>query len=345
MRAATAKTNVIAGASGYIGQSVVKESVKQGFHTVALVRDIEKIRTTQYEEVFRGATVLQCDVTNPLEVNQTLQEIAATAPSKSLEAVISCLASRTGIEKDAYAIDYQATLNCLQGGTTAGARHFVLLSAFCLRNPKLKFQQAKLKFEDKLTSQKDLTWSIVRPTAYFKSVSSQIEVVAYDEAPYVMFGDGEVTKCNPIAESDLARYMIECISDKTRQNRILNVGGPDDPITMKMQGQMIFDLVGRQAEYVTAPIWLFDVLINSLQFLADVFQSESLADAAETGRIGNYYAVEDMLTTEPAEQYGTITLGEHYSRLVAQGRPDYDPYADDALITRKQVANLMKVFL
>jgi divinyl chlorophyllide a 8-vinyl-reductase len=134
-----------------------------------------------------------------------------------------------------------------------------------------------------------------------------------------------VTKCNPIAESDLARYMLECITDTSRENKILNVGGPDDPITMKMQGQMIFDLVGRTPQYVTAPIWVFDLLINSLQFLANLTGSQSLADAAETGRIGKYYAVEDMLTTDPQEKYGTITLAEHYRRLVAEGRPDYDP--------------------
>ena len=101
------------------------------------------------------------------------------------------MASRTGIAKDAQAIDYQATLNCLEAGTCVKARHFVLLSAFCLRNPQLQFQHAKLRFEQQLQQQHAMTWSIVRPTAYFKSVSSQVEVVAYDEAPYVMFGNGE----------------------------------------------------------------------------------------------------------------------------------------------------------
>lgn len=46
---------------------------------------------------------------------------------------------------------------------------------------------------------------------------------------------------------------------------------------------------------------------------------------SETGRIGKYYAVEDMLTTEPDEKYGTITLQEHYNRIAVDGQ-DYDPY-------------------
>lgn len=113
--------------------------------------------------------------------------------NNGIESIVSCLASRSGIKKDAYAIDYQATLNCLDAGrdSSVKARHFVLLSAFCVKNPWLQFQQAKLKFEDALQKQTDMTYSIVRPTAFFKSVSGQLEVIQ-SGAPFVMFGDGEV---------------------------------------------------------------------------------------------------------------------------------------------------------
>jgi len=65
----TGKTAVIAGASGYIGKSVVRESVRQGYKTIALVRDKEKITSKQgaamYGQFFEGADVVECDVTNP----------------------------------------------------------------------------------------------------------------------------------------------------------------------------------------------------------------------------------------------------------------------------------------
>jgi len=60
------KTNVIAGASGYIGKSTVRESVRQGYNTIALVRDLEKIENAQgqaiYGQFYEGAKVVQCDV-------------------------------------------------------------------------------------------------------------------------------------------------------------------------------------------------------------------------------------------------------------------------------------------
>ena len=55
---------------------------------------------------------------------------------------------------------------------------FVLLSAFCCGKPVLQFQFAKIKLEDeirKVTDETGITHSIVRPTAYFKSLDGQIE--------------------------------------------------------------------------------------------------------------------------------------------------------------------------
>lgn len=321
------KTAVIAGATGYIGKSVVRESIRQGYKTVALVRDKDKVTSKEgkalYGQFFDGADIVECDVTNPDELTKALEKIKSEE-GNNIDAVISCLASRSGIKKDAFAIDYQASKNCLDSGMSVGARHFVLLSAFCVKNPWLQFQQAKLKFESDLQNQNSMTYSVVRPTAFFKSVSGQLEVIQQG-APFVMFGDGEVTRCNPIAEADLATYLIDSIIDKSRENQVINLGGPDEPLTMKKQGEMLFNAVGKEPNFFFAPLWLFDTIIDSLQWIANTFDSEVFDNAAETGRIGKYYAVEDMLTTEPDEKFGTITLQEHYDRIAIEGQ-EYDPY-------------------
>ena len=57
-----------------------------------------------------------------------------------------------------------------------------------------------------------------------------------------MFGDGEICQCNPIAETDLAEYMINCVEDESKWNKVLDLGGPDDGMTMKQQGEMIFSM-------------------------------------------------------------------------------------------------------
>lgn len=92
------------------------------------------------------------------------------------------------------------------------------------------------------------------------------------------------------------------------------------------QGELIAEVLGKEeSKLLGVPIGIFDVIINGLQWVADTFKSEKFADAAEFGRIGRYYAVVDMLTTDPSERYGTTTLRQHYERVAREGQ-EYDPY-------------------
>jgi divinyl chlorophyllide a 8-vinyl-reductase len=68
----------------------------------------------------------------------------------------------------------QASANCLNALREQGGTHYVLLSAICVQKPLLEFQKAKLKLEEDISSQNDVTWSIVRPTAFFKSLAGQV---------------------------------------------------------------------------------------------------------------------------------------------------------------------------
>jgi divinyl chlorophyllide a 8-vinyl-reductase len=182
----TGEKVVVVGATGYIGKAVVKESVRRGYPTTAIVRDATKAGA---EPKFAGSSLVQADVCDP-------GSLASTLKKGEVDVVISCLASRSGSKKDSYKIDYQATLNCLNAAREAGARHFVLLSAFCVRSAELnhpyalQFQYAKKDMEAELTKQTDLSYSIVRATAFFKSLSGQVEVVA-GGGPFVYFDLGE----------------------------------------------------------------------------------------------------------------------------------------------------------
>ena len=210
----------VVGATGYIGKAVVREAVRRGYATTAVARDVAKARS---EPKFEGATLAQADVCDP----QSLSAPGGPFEKGKVDVVISCLASRTGSKKDSFAIDYQATLNCLDAARAAGARHFVLLSAFCVKSAEmndpnaLQFQYAKKDFEEKLRAQEDVSYSIVRATAFFKSVSGQLEVVNKG-SPFVYFdlGEGKSATCNPISEPDLAAALIDTISDKSKENAL-----------------------------------------------------------------------------------------------------------------------------
>ncbi|CAN0603220.1 unnamed protein product, partial [Ectocarpus sp. 12 AP-2014] len=168
------------------------------------------------------------------------------------DAVVSCLASRTGLAEDAQAVDFALNTAVLQDAQAAGIAQFVLLSAICVQKPKLAFQHAKLAFEAKLQSA-PITWSIVRPTAYFKSLSGQVDRLRAGK-PFLLFGNGALTACKPISDADLARYLTLCLTEPALQNRILPIGGPGPAITPREQGEMLFDALGLKPRFKKVPV-------------------------------------------------------------------------------------------
>ena len=98
---------------------------------------------------------------------------------------------------------------------------------------------------------------------------------------------------------------------------------------------MMYKAIGNpKHKFVYAPTWIFDYIIDTFQFLATLTKSQALEDAAETGRIGKYYAVEDMLTTDPSEKYGTVSMQDHYNGIASQGQDPFTPVRATAVIGR-----------
>ncbi|MBA0570872.1 hypothetical protein Golob_004476 [Gossypium lobatum] len=319
---------LVVGSTGYIGKFVVKELVNRGFNVIAIARERSGIRGKNSKEDtlsdLNGANVCFSDVTNLDILENSVKNLGFP-----IDVVVSCLASRTGGVKDSWKIDYEATKNSLVAGKNFGASHFVLLSAICVQKPLLEFQRAKLKFEAELMNEAEgddgFTYSIVRPTAFFKSLGGQVDLVK-DGKPYVMFGDGKLCACKPISEQDLASFIADCVLKEDKINQILPIGGPGKALTPLEQGEMLFKLVGKEPKFLKVPIGIMDFAIGILDFLVKIFPS--MEDAAEFGKIGRYYAAESMLILDPetgeysAEKtpsYGTDTLEEFFARVLREG--------------------------
>ena len=162
---------VVFGATGYIGRFVVRELVERGYRVVAFARERSGIGGRQSQEQvindLKGAEVRFGDVTDPAS-------LAAEAFNQPTDVVVSCLASRTGGRKDSWAIDHKATLNTYREGRRAGVAHYVLLSAICVQKPLLNSRRRSC-LEAELQADGEMTHSIVRPTAFFKSLGGQVE--------------------------------------------------------------------------------------------------------------------------------------------------------------------------
>ena len=138
-----------------------------------------------------------------------------------------------------------------------------------------------------------------------------------------MFGDGTLTACKPISDDDLAGYLVGCLDDGARRNRVLPIGGPGPAITPRAQGELLFALLGRRPRFRRVPPRLLDAVAGTLGAAARVVPR--LAGTAEYARIGRYYATESMLVwDERAGRYdadatpetGQDTLAAHYAAML-----------------------------
>lgn len=310
---------VVLGATGTIGRATVRALLQRGHEVVAFVRARKNTNDSLTPFNAAGlqpaAELRVCDVTDATSLERD------GFRGEPFDAVVSCLASRTGEPKDAWAIDHRAHVNALAAARGAGVSQFVLLSAICVQKPSLAFQHAKLAFEKELRNS-DLRWSIVRPTAYFKSLSGQIERVRRGK-PFLVFGDGTLTSCKPISDDDLANYLASCLEDASLQNRVLPIGGPGNAVTPRAQGEFLFALLNQPPKFKQVPVALLDGIVGVLSTIGHVVPA--LSRKAELARIGRYYATESMLVLNAETgQYdanatpstGTETLFDYYTRVV-----------------------------
>ena len=305
------------GATGTIGRATARALAGRGHELMAFVRrEHAEAPPAAIAELTSCAQLRYGDVGDP----ESLEKDGFRG--EHFDAVLSCMASRTGTPKDAWAIDHAAHMNTLAAAKKAGVSHFVLLSAICVQKPLLAFQRAKLAFENALM-ESGLTYSIVRPTAFFKSLSGQVARLQ-DGKPFLLFGDGELTACKPISDGDLAAYLADCIDDPDLQNRILPIGGPGEAITPRQQGEHLFALLGREPRFRHVPVKLFDAIAGTLGLIGKL--APAAAEKAELARIGRYYATESMLVLDPetgrydadaTPSTGTETLFDFYARLVS----------------------------
>jgi divinyl chlorophyllide a 8-vinyl-reductase len=309
---------LVLGATGTIGRATTRALIARGHEVVCFVRESSMERAYHLPP---DAVVRMGDAMDPDSV------AAEGFRGHPFDAVVSCMASRSGAPGDAWAVDHRAHLNVLKAAEERGVRHFVLLSAICVQKPRLAFQHAKLAFEEALR-ESTLTWSIVRPTAYFKSLSGQLERVRAGK-PFLVFGDGTLTPCKPIGDDDLAEYLVGCLEDPERWNRVLPIGGPGPALTPLDHGKLLFAAVGREPRFRHVPVTLLDGIVGALSLLGRVIPP--LKEKAELAKIGRYYATESMLVwdeeagrydADATPEFGTETLGEYYAKLARGERAD-----------------------
>lgn len=184
---------LVAGATGYLGQYLVKELKDRGFWVRVLIRkEAQKDRFDDVDDFFVG------QVTDPDSI-------------KGITSNINWVFSSIGItrQKDGLTymdVDYQGNSNLLKEALQDKVEAFQYISAINgdkLRH--LKIFEAKEKFVDELKSS-GIRYCVIRPNGFFSDMKDFLAMAKTGRV--YLFGDGTL-KLNPIHGEDLAKVCVD----------------------------------------------------------------------------------------------------------------------------------------
>lgn len=232
---------IVAGASGYLGQFLVKSISEAGHDVVAVVRSKKKV---EHLKVYLQETI-QTDISEPESI-------------KGLFADADAVISTVGItrQKDGLTymdVDYQCNINLLNEAINSNVSKFMYIGA--LNGDKylnLKIMQAKERFINELL-QASIEAYVIRPSGFFSDVTEMYNMAKRGTA-YV-FGKGDF-KANPIHGEDLAEFCIEMLE---KVPGVYSVGGPD-VLTQKEIAEMAFHSLHKKVIIRHIPVWLTKIV-------------------------------------------------------------------------------------
>ena len=242
------KKVLVAGATGYLGQFVVKALKAKGYWIRALGRSAAKLAPVEEyaDELFIG------EVTDP-------DSLAGLCDG------IDIVFSSVGItrQKDGLTyndVDYQANRNLLTMAEAAGVSQFMYVHV--LNAEKLEhvaMVQAKQAFVDDL-KRSTLDHTVICPTGFFSDMEEFLSMARSGRV--YLFGDGS-NRINPIHGADLAEVCADALESAESQ---IDVGGPE-VFTYRQIAELAFDVLEQREKITCIPKPLVSAIVGALRWL------------------------------------------------------------------------------
>ena len=275
---------LVAGATGYLGQHLVKELKRQGYWVRVLIR--KESQKTPFEAVdnfFIGQ----------ITVPKTLEGI-----TKNIDWVISSIGiTRQKDGLNYMDVDYQGNSNLLKEALKDDITAFQYISAINgeqLRH--LKIFEAKEKFVDELKAS-GLNYSILRPNGFFSDMRDFLEMAKGGRV--YLFGDGHF-KLNPIHGADLATVCLEKILANEKE---ATVGGKD-LLTHRELGELALKAWKKPLKITFLPDWTRRLAIwvlrtftspktyGPIEFFLTAMASDNIAESHGTHSLEAFFNAE-----------------------------------------------------
>jgi len=280
---------LLAGATGYLGQYILKELLEDSRDTKIVVRNTNKLSEADLQN--KKLTVAKAELT---------QAAALKGVCTGVDTVISTVGITRQKDGLSYMdVDFQANMNLLKEAQASGVRKFVYVSVFRGNEFRdIKICAAKELFVDALKTS-GLDYTIMRPNGYFSDMGEFFDMAKRGRV--YLFGNGQC-HINPIHGADLAKACVAAISSNEKE---LSLGGPD-VYTFNDIARLAFSVLGKKEKIAHIPRWLCWGILGLLR----TFSSSKVYGPLEF--------LMTVLTNEMvAPKYGNHSLKDYFEELNA----------------------------
>lgn len=285
---------LLTGASGTIGARLVRIFADRGFRVRALVLPDDpfaaRLEGIEQLELERG------DITRPETLRGLFDDVHSVF---HLAAVIL-----TPNPQVFDTVNVEGTRNVVDGAARAGVSHFVFCSSASVVYPHTTaYSRSKRECERIVREQREMAFTIVRPTLVYESGGGQ-EFVLFDEYlrrfPVVPFvGSGAALK-NPVHVDDLIEGIAAIAGSEAACGKTYNLCGGEE-VTIRELAELMLAHAGLQKPIISIPVPLcrlaarvMGVVLDdpplTLQAIAGITQHANL-DCSEATRDLGYQPV------------------------------------------------------
>jgi len=232
------KKVLVAGASGFIGQRLVKALLAAEVPVRCLVR--------RESQLPAGVEIVKGDLLEPLTLPAVLKGVDTV-----YYLVHSMAAGRSGFERR----DRQAAENFTQAATQAGVRRVIYLGGLGETGPELSGHlQSRLEVASILQDGGFAT-TFLRAAVIFGAGGASFEMIRslVEHLPLMITPRWVSTRCQPIAVDDVIRYLTGCLQEERTSGGTFDVGGPDI-LSYREMMERFAAIEGRKLYIVTVPV-------------------------------------------------------------------------------------------
>lgn len=260
---------LLTGATGYIGKRILPILINDGHHVICCVRD--KSRFTPPESLRSGITVIEIDLLEASSLSIIPTDID----------VAFYLVHSMSISANYKNLEQESAINFRNALKNTNVKQVIYLSGIVNKSELSKHLFSRKTVEEEL--EKGLyAFTCLRAGIIVGSGSASFEIMRdlVEKLPVMITPKWLLTKCQPIAISDVLTFLTKCILNQKTYHRNFDIGC-DDVLSYKEMLLEFSNIRKLKRRIITVPVltprlssyWLYFVTSTSFKLAKSLVES------------------------------------------------------------------------